>query len=68
MEALDDGGVFVSVKDDGSGFDPSTPIEGTGITGLIRGRLAEVGGRVEIEGRPGSGTEVRLWAGSGARR
>ena len=68
VEALDDGGVFVSVKDDGSGFDPSTTIEGTGITGSIRGRLAEVGGRVEIEGRPGSGTEVRLWAGSGARR
>ena len=28
----------------------------------IRGRIEEVGGRVEIDGRPGRGAEVRLWA------
>lgn len=53
-------GVFCSVKDDGHGFE--TAHEGVGISRSIRGRLAEVGGRVEIDGNPGRGTEVRLWA------
>ena len=53
--------VFCSVKDDGSGFDPATVAEGMGLRRSIRGRLAEVGGRVELDGRPGRGTEVRLW-------
>lgn len=56
-----DGGVFCSVKDDGTGFDPSVTEEGTGITGSIRGRIAQAGGRVEIESRPGGPTEVRMW-------
>ncbi len=56
------GGVFCSVKDDGGGFDPAVTQEGTGIAHSIRARLATVGGRVEIESRPGRGTEVRLWA------
>lgn len=53
---------FVSVKDDGSGFDPSIVEAGLGTTGSIRGRLAEVGGSAEIGARPGSGVEVRLTA------
>ena len=60
-EPTDDGGLFVSVKDDGTGFDPATLVEGQGLTRSIRGRLAEVGGRVEIDGRPGRGTEVRMY-------
>ena len=59
VEPTDDG-LFCSVKDDGRGFDESR--EGVGITRSIRGRLAEVGGRVEVDGNPGRGTEVRLWA------
>jgi signal transduction histidine kinase len=59
-EPADDGTVFCSVKDDGHGFE--TAHEGVGISRSIRGRLAEVGGRVEIDGNPGRGTEVRLWA------
>jgi len=55
-----DGEIFCSVKDDGVGFDPSATDEGMGITASIRGRLVEVGGSVEIDGRPGAGTEVRL--------
>jgi signal transduction histidine kinase len=55
------GGVFCSVKDDGPGFDPATVAEGVGIGRSIRDRIAEVGGRVEIDGRPGRGAEVRLW-------
>lgn len=59
VEPADDGSLFCSVKDDGRGFEGSP--EGVGIGRSIRGRLAEVGGRVEIDGNPGRGTEVRLW-------
>ncbi len=54
-------GLFCSVKDDGHGFDPESAVEGTGITHSIRERLASVGGRAEVDGRVGHGTEVRLW-------
>lgn len=56
-----DGELFCSVKDDGTGFDAATTAEGTGLRRSVRGRIAEVGGRVEIDGRPGRGTEVRCW-------
>jgi signal transduction histidine kinase len=61
VEPSDDGGLFCSVKDDGRGFDAAVA-EGVGISQSIRGRLADVGGRAEIDGNPGTGTEVRLWA------
>lgn len=60
-----DGELFCSVKDDGSGFDPATTAEGTGLRRSVRDRIAEVGGRVEIDGRPGRGTEVRCWVPAG---
>ena len=53
--------MFCSVKDDGSGFDPATTAEGVGLSRSIRGRMAEVGGRVEVRSAPGQGTEVLLW-------
>jgi signal transduction histidine kinase len=56
-----DGELFCSVKDDGAGFDPAATAEGTGLRRSVRGRIGEVGGRVEIDGRPGRGTEVRCW-------
>jgi signal transduction histidine kinase len=56
-----DGAVFCSIKDDGSGFDPAEVGEGVGLSRSIRGRIVEVGGRVEIDGRPGRGAEVRCW-------
>jgi signal transduction histidine kinase len=55
-----DGRVFCSIKDDGAGFGPDTA-EGVGLTSSIRGRVGNVGGRVEVDGNPGRGTEVRLW-------
>lgn len=54
--------VFCSVKDDGSGFDPAAVSEGMGATLSIRGRVEDVGGSAEIDGRPGHGVEVRLRA------
>lgn len=57
----DEDGLFCSVKDDGCGFDPATTPEGVGLSRSIRGRITEAGGRVEVAGAPGSGTEVRIW-------
>jgi signal transduction histidine kinase len=57
---VDEDGLFVSVKDDGSGFDPAVTAEGIGTSKSIRGRITEAGGSVEIDGNPGHGTEVRL--------
>jgi signal transduction histidine kinase len=53
--------LFCSVKDDGPGFDSSQLQEGVGLARSIRGRIVEVGGRVEIDGRAGRGAEVRCW-------
>lgn len=55
------GGLFVSVKDDGCGFDPGSVREGVGMGESIRGRVATSGGRAEFASTPGEGTEVRLW-------
>ena len=58
-EPLEDDRVFCSVKDDGCGFEDRP--EGVGLLRSVRGRIAEVGGEVEVDGNPGRGTEVRLW-------
>ncbi len=60
-ETDDDGHVFASVRDDGSGFDPAPATGGHGLTESIDGRLTSIGGRAEVHSTPGSGTEVRLW-------
>ena len=57
----DERGVVITVNDDGIGFDPSTMVEGTGLTHSIRSRLAEVQGGAELRSAPGRGTEVELW-------
>ncbi|HEX3427109.1 MAG TPA: ATP-binding protein [Acidimicrobiales bacterium] len=62
------GSLFVSVKDDGSGFDPATVHEGVGMARSIRGRVEDVGGRVEFASEPGDGTEVRITMPVTARR
>lgn len=59
VEPTDDG-VFVSVRDDGVGFDPSAVVEGVGLPRSIRGRIEEVGGDVEVASAPDRGTEIRL--------
>jgi len=55
-------GLFVSVKDDGVGFDPEAVTMRIGLKESIVSRIESVGGRVEISSKPGRGTEVRLWA------
>jgi signal transduction histidine kinase len=56
-----DGELFCSVKDDGGGFDPAATDEGSGLRRSVRGRIGDVGGRVEVDSRPGRGAEVRCW-------
>ena len=60
-EPTDDGGLFCSVKDDGSGYDTAAVPDGIGLSRSVRGRMAELGGRAEVVSAPGFGTEVRLW-------
>ena len=52
--------LFVSIRDDGAGFDPDAIVERVGLSRSIRGRIAEVGGDVEVASSPGRGTEIRL--------
>ena len=57
-----DGVVYVSIRDDGKGFDPSVLTDRAGLSGSVKRRMADIGGRVTIESKPGSGTEVQLWS------
>jgi signal transduction histidine kinase len=54
------GGAVLEVADDGRGFDASSasaPTAGVGLR-LMRERIAELGGELELDSRPGSGTTV----------
>jgi signal transduction histidine kinase len=50
--------ITLSVRDDGRGFDPQAATAGFGLLGM-RERLALVGGALELESAPGSGTVLR---------
>lgn len=57
--------VTVTVRDDGPGFKPerleAARVAGRlGVSGSIRGRIAEIGGTVEFVSTPGEGTEVEM--------
>ncbi len=49
--------ITLTVKDDGSGFDPSKT-RGLGLLGMEE-RVKQLGGRLEIESQPGRGTTLR---------
>ncbi|RME53529.1 MAG: sensor histidine kinase [Caldilineae bacterium] len=53
--------LILTIRDDGVGFDPQTG-QGNGHFGLagMRERAAVAGATLEIEARPGAGTQVRL--------
>jgi signal transduction histidine kinase len=53
----DDGSLFLSVSDDGSGFDPQRT-RGLGLLG-IEERIRQLGGHFEVESAPGKGTTLR---------
>lgn len=56
-----DGGIKLSIQDDGRGFDPSVPPpeDRFGLRGM-RERAEALGGALEITSRPGAGTTVRV--------
>ncbi|HEY2428831.1 MAG TPA: ATP-binding protein, partial [Acidimicrobiales bacterium] len=54
-------GVELVVSDDGRGFDPASPSRSAGIgLRLMRERVAELGGTLEVESTPDRGTAVRV--------
>jgi signal transduction histidine kinase len=55
------GGVEVTVRDHGSGFDTTVSHDGLGLARSIVERLRDSGGVAEIWSRPGEGTRVTLW-------
>ena len=56
-----DGQVAVTVSDDGAGFDPAEAEERHGMgLGLMRERVAELGGTLQLDSTPGEGTSVRI--------
>jgi signal transduction histidine kinase len=56
---LSDGRVWIEIRDDGSGFAPTTVSNGFGLAAM-RGRVEESGGSVEVESEPGRGTRVQV--------
>ena len=61
------GSMVMSVTDDGTGFDERVlhePVVGVGGFGLysVRERMDYLGGRLEVDTRPGAGTTVRVHA------
>jgi signal transduction histidine kinase/ligand-binding sensor domain-containing protein len=53
------GRLWLSIRDDGQGFDPSQPRSGQGLRNLER-RARELGGTLALESAPGKGTRVAL--------
>jgi signal transduction histidine kinase len=51
-----DGGLDITVRDDGTGFDPATAV-GEGLVNLAE-RVAALGGRLQVDARPGAGTTL----------
>jgi signal transduction histidine kinase len=52
-----EGSIVLTVKDDGSGFEPDKT-RGLGLLGMEE-RVKQLGGRLEIESQPGHGTLLR---------
>ena len=54
-----DGPVALVVTDDGGGFDPAAGGRGFGLDGATA-RATEVGGRFDVDSRPGAGSRLRV--------
>ena len=57
VESGDDGGVRLTVTDDGRGFDPTSAGAGTGLANM-RDRMDSIGGRLLVESAPGEGARI----------
>lgn len=64
VRTADSGHVVLSVSDDGAGFEPARAAERHGMgLDLMRERVAELGGQLQLESTPGVGTTVRITLG-----
>lgn len=59
LSRQDDGGVLLTVYDDGVGFDSTARKSGVGLVGM-RERCTAIGGIFSIQSRPGEGTQVSV--------
>jgi signal transduction histidine kinase len=57
-----EGGVQLTVRDHGAGFEVTETESGFGLRQSVTARVEEVGGSVAIWSEPGRGTRVTLWA------
>ena len=55
----DEKAILIEVSDDGRGFDPGSTGAGVGLSAM-RERAEGLGGEIEVESRPGEGTEVTV--------
>jgi signal transduction histidine kinase len=56
------GGLQLTVRDDGIGFDPTqAPIKASLGLASMRQRAALVGGKLKIDGKPSHGTTITAW-------
>jgi signal transduction histidine kinase/streptogramin lyase len=55
--AANNGDLWLTIKDDGSGFDPGREAPGMGLRNL-RERVQQAGGWVNVESKPGCGTTI----------
>jgi signal transduction histidine kinase len=61
LQQQQDGQVAVTVTDDGGGFDPATAEQRHGLgLGLMRQRVAELGGSFRLDATPGNGTTIQI--------
>ena len=59
------GQAVLSISDDGAGFDPARGADRHGMgLDLMRERVAELGGQLQLESTPGEGTTVRITLGA----
>jgi signal transduction histidine kinase len=62
----DDGRLAITVRDDGRGFDPATIPPGHLGVGIMRERVAQIGGSIRISSEAGQGTHIVIkWPGEG---
>ena len=55
--AANNGDLWLTIKDDGRGFDPTLQPAGCGLRNL-RERVQQAGGWLNIESKPGCGTAI----------
>ncbi len=51
--------ILLSIEDDGAGFDPAQPTEGTGLLGM-RERTIAAGGEFDLVSKPGQGVRINI--------